>query len=135
VLRARLRAAVAPHADDPEAAAHAHADAILRFAEEQTLLARLAFATDLADRSLGTALLDRLAETQEKRLREGMADGEFRRDLDVAVIAQALVGMQARVVVWWLADGKRTPRAVVVDSLAKLRLTGLQPPHSKGIPR
>jgi AcrR family transcriptional regulator len=135
VLRARLRAAVAPHADDPEAAAHAHAEAILRFAEEQAPLARLVFATDLADRSLGTALLDRLAETQEKRLREGMADGEFRRDLDVAVTAQALVGMQARVVAWWLADRKRTPRAVVVDTLAKLRLTGLQPPHPKGTPR
>jgi AcrR family transcriptional regulator len=134
-LRARLRAAVAPHAEDPEAAAVAHADAMLRFAEEQAPLARLIFGTDLADRSLGMALLDRLAETQEKRLREGMAEGSFRRDINVAVTAQALVGMQARVVAWWLADRKRTPRAVVVDTLAKLRLSGLHVPQPKGTSR
>ncbi len=135
MLRARLHAAVAPHADDPEAAARAHADAMLRFAEEQAPRARLVFGADLADRTLGTALLDRLAEFQEKRLREGIAEGVFRRDIDVAVTAQALVGMQGRVVSWWLADRKRTPRAVVVDTLAKLRLTGLHAPHPKGTRR
>ena len=134
-LRARLRAAVAPHADDPESATRAHADAMLRFAEEQAPLARLVFGTDLTDRNLGHVLLDRLAQTQESRLREGMAEGVFRRDIDVAVTAQALVGMQARVVAWWLADRKRTPRAVVVDTLAKLRLTGVHAPHPKGTPR
>lgn len=124
-LRARLRAATAPYVDDHEAAARAHAEAMLCFAEEHASLAQLLFSPEFAATGQSTALFDRLAESQEARLREGMAEGVFRSDVDVAVTAQALVGMQTRVVAWWLADRKRTPRSVVVDTLAKLRLTGL----------
>jgi AcrR family transcriptional regulator len=134
-LRARLRAATAPHAGDPESAARAHAEAMLSFVEENSSFARLLFSADFAATGQGAALLDRLAESQEARLRQGMEEGVFRRDVDVAVTAQALVGMQTRVVTWWLADRKRTPRSVVVDTLAKLRLGGLHSPDPRGASR
>ena len=42
-----------------------------------------------------------------------------------AVAAQILVGMQMHVLSWWTRDPSVAPRAVIVDTLTKVRLSGL----------
>lgn len=122
-LRGRLRRAVERAGDDPEAAARAHAAALVDFVSSPGAQAHLLFATDSP--GLRGEILDAMAEAQEAHLRERGEDGYFRTDIDPAVAAQALVGMQSRVLIWWNEDRRRASRAAVIDTLAKLRLSGV----------
>jgi hypothetical protein len=54
-----------------------------------------------------------------------MAQGYFRADLDPAVAAHAVIGMLNQVLHWWTQDPSRAPREVVVDTITRLRLSGL----------
>lgn len=126
-LLGRLQAVRTRVGGDPAERARAHAETVVRFAEERRPLARVLFVGDVASTRLGAEMLDRLATHQEKRIRDGMMEGWFRDDVDPGVAAQALIGMQARVIGWWTEDPTRAPRETVVDTLAKLRLSGIHP--------
>ena len=43
------------------------------------------------------------------------------------VLSQAVVGMFARVVAWWVADPSRATREEVIESLTRIQLSGTQP--------
>jgi hypothetical protein len=60
-----------------------------------------------------------------------MAQGYFRADLDPAVAARAVIGMLAQVLHWWTQDPTRAPREVVVDTITRLRLSGLHAAEGK----
>ncbi len=122
-LRACLRKAVERPGLAPERAARAHAAALVDFVSGTRALGRLLFATDSP--GLRGEIFDAMAEAQEAHLRERGKEGYFRTDIDPAVAAQALVGMQSRVLMWWLEDRKRASRAAVIDTLAKIRLSGV----------
>jgi AcrR family transcriptional regulator len=122
-LRARLRASVERKHSTVERAARAHATALVDFVADPSTRGRLLFANDAP--GLRGELLDAMAAAQEAHLRERRRDGYFRADIDATVAAQALVGMQSRVLTWWLANPRRASRKSVIDTLAKLRLSGI----------
>jgi AcrR family transcriptional regulator len=126
-LRARLRQAYeTPHASVAEAVRD-QMETMVRLAEEHPALCRILFSTEVAATAIGAEVLNLLAGMQEDGLREGMAEGYFRNDVDPAVAAQTLVGMQMHVLSWWTRDPSVAPREVVIDTLTKVRLSGLHP--------
>jgi len=111
---------------------HAHSEALVGFAAEHPALFQILFSTEVATTAAGSELLSALATHQEERLREGMAEDYFRRDLDPAVAAHAVIGMLTEVLRWWTQAPSRAPREVVVDTITKMRLFGLHAGESAG---
>lgn len=128
-LRARLRAAVERTHASVEAAARAHAEALVDFVADPSTRGRLLFANDAP--GVRNDLFDAMAAAQEAHLRERRRDGYFRADIDPAAAAQALVGMQSRLLMWWLEHPRRAARRTIVDTLAKLRLSGIHTARTK----
>jgi AcrR family transcriptional regulator len=122
-LRTRLRQAVERPGLGAEQAARAHATALVDFVAVAGAQGRLLFAADAP--GLRGEIFDAMATAQEAHLRERGRDGYFRTDIDAAVAAQALVGMQSRVLMWWIENPSRASRAKVIDTIAKLRLSGI----------
>jgi hypothetical protein len=69
-------------------------------------------------------VLDRLAAGATEALRERAAAGTFSADLDADITAQALTGMFARVVGWWIEDPSRATREAMIESLVHIQLYG-----------
>jgi AcrR family transcriptional regulator len=109
----------------------AHTEALVGYAAEHPALFQILFSTEVAATAAGAELLGSLMAHQEDRLREGMAQGYFRADLDPAVAAHAVIGMLAQVLHWWTQDPTRAPREVVVDTITRLRLSGLHAGEAK----
>ena len=130
-LRTRLRAAVERAHPTVQEAARAHAKALVDFVADPGKRGRLLFAGDAP--GLRGDVLDAMAAAQEAHLLERRGDGYFRDDIDAAIAAQALVGMQSRVLTWWIENPARASRAKIIDTLAKLRLSGIH--GSGGEPR
>lgn len=127
-LRARLRAAVERTHATVAAAAQAHATALVDFVMDPSARGRLLFAADAP--GLRNDVLEAMAEAQKAHLLERRRDGYFRADVHPEVAAQALVGMQSRALMWWLANPTRASRRAVIDTLAKLRVSGI---HDAGV--
>jgi len=122
-LRARLRAAVErAHATIADAA-RAHAAALVDFVADPRARGRLLFAVDAP--GLRNDVLDEMASLQKAHLLERGRDGYFRTDVHAGAAAQALVGMQSRTLMWWLEDPRRATRLEIIDTLARLRLSGI----------
>lgn len=122
-LRARLRDAAERDHATVEACARAHATALVDFVADPGNRGRLLFAGDAP--GLRGDMLDAMAAAQEAHLLERRRDGYFRADIDAAIAAQALVGMQSRVLLWWIENPTRASRRKIIDTLAKLRLSGI----------
>ena len=110
----------------------AHAEALVDYAAEHPALFQILFSTEVATTAAGAELLGSLTAHQEERLREGMAEGYFRADLDPGVAAHAVIGMLTQVLRWWTQDPSQAPREVVVDTITKVRLFGLHAEDSVG---
>ena len=115
-----------PHVDVAQAVRD-HVEVIVRLAEEHPAFCRILFGTEVATTAMGADVLNFLTRMQENRLREGMTEGYFRSDFDPAVAALALVGMQMHVMSWWIQDPSRASREAVIDTLARVQLSGLYP--------
>ena len=110
----------------------AHAEALVGYAAEHPALFQIMFSTEVASTAAGAELLKFVTAHQEERLREGMAEGYFRADLDPAVAAHAVIGMLIQVLHWWTQDPSRAPREVVIDTVTGLRLSGLHAKNCEG---
>jgi TetR/AcrR family fatty acid metabolism transcriptional regulator len=110
----------------------AHAEALVGYAAEHPALFQIVFSTEVSTTAAGAELLEFLTAHQEDRLREGMAEGYFRTDLDPAVAARAVIGMLIQVLHWWTQDPSRAPREVVIDTVTGLRLSGLHAKNCEG---
>jgi AcrR family transcriptional regulator len=108
----------------------AHAEALVGYAAEHPALFQILFSTEVTATAAGAELLEFVTAHQEERLREGMAEGYFRADLDPAVAANAVLGMLIQVLHWWTQDPSRAPQEAVIDTVTGLRLSGL---HAKNI--
>jgi AcrR family transcriptional regulator len=126
-LESRLEAAVGPVREQIDLAARARAETLLAFAEEHAELVRLAFGRGAEASGIGADVLDRFAA----RLERNIFAQRFRAKagLDPAVTAQALVGMWARVAIWWAESPGRAPRASVLQTLVELQLSGIRGGH------
>ncbi len=129
-LRRRLLRAVDSHRS-PESATRAHAAALVGFAEEQRDLIRILFSADGDAAAIESDVLDQLASTIADARRKHIASGDMPRELDPAVLSQALVGMWARVIAWWAEDPSRAEREHVIETLTRIQLSGTHPRKSR----
>jgi len=123
-LRQQLAAAFESE-DDPKVAVRAHAEALVAFAEANADLVRIVFGRDHGDVEVEADVLDYLAQVGADVLRRRIARGSIRTFLEPAAAAQALTGMFARVIAWWIDGGMRTPRQSMIDTLVGIQLQGI----------
>ncbi len=131
-LHAALRRITDARFPGVEESVRAHSEALVGYAAEHPALFQILFSTEVAATTAGAELLGFLTAHQEERLREGMAEGYFRGDLDPAVAAQAVIGMLTQVLHWWTQDPSRASREVVVETVTGLRLSGLHAKNCEG---
>ena len=108
-------------------AVRAQAEALTDVAQEKRNLIRILFSREADAAAVEADVLDGLAasiaDEHSAAVRAGIANAE----IDSAVLAQAIVGMWARVVAWWAEDPSRCARETVVDTLVRVQLGGTDP--------
>jgi len=108
---------------DDAARVRAHAEALVGFAEEKGSLIRMLFSADADAAAVEADILNTLAESIAKVRSER---GRVPTGVDLEVLSQAVVGMFARVVAWWVEDPGRATREDVIDTLTRIQLQGTQ---------
>lgn len=109
------------------------AEALVCYAEENRERVRIIFSVDRAsdgDREYAdvqTDLLSTLAAGIAQGRRQRIASGEMPAELDPVILSQALVGMWARVIAWWVEDPSRASRDTLIQTLTGIQLTGTHP--------
>jgi AcrR family transcriptional regulator len=122
-LEHRLRAIAV---DEPDAYTimKNQAEVLVGFAEDQRELLRIMFHPGSDVASIGSGILERLAEGVSLRRREAVAAGLAQDCFDSDVLAQAIVGMWAHVLAWWAEDPSRASRDAIIDTLTHFQLHG-----------
>ena len=100
------------------------AEVLVGFAEDQRDLLRIMFHPGSEVASIGSGILERLAEGVSERRRAAVAAGLAQDCFDSDVLAQAIVGMWAHVLAWWAEDPSRASRDAIVDTLTHFQLHG-----------
>ena len=126
VLRERLQAATRNAATLREGVP-LFAEALVGFAEENRDLVRILFSRDSEAAGIEADVLNELAAGIAENRRDRVARGEQPADLDPEVLSQALVGLLARVIAWWVEDPQRTSRETVIETLTRIQLSGTHP--------
>lgn len=125
-LRWRLDAAATPSEPLRESVPHL-ARALVSFAEEHRDWVRIIFSVDRDTLDVESDLLSELAASIADGRRHRIAHGETSAALDPVILSQALVGMWARVIAWWVEDPSRASRTTLIETLTKIQLTGTHP--------
>lgn len=102
-------------------------EALVGFAEENRDMVRILFSRDSEAAAVEANVLNEFAASIAANRRGQIETGELSPDVDPDVLAQAVVGLLARVVAWWVEDPSRAPRAAVVETLARIQLSGTHP--------
>ena len=105
----------------------AFSEALLAFAEEHRERVRILFSRDGDAAAVEADVLSELAASIAEGRRQRIASGEMPAELDPDVLSQALVGMLARVVAWWVEDPRRASRETVARTLTRIQLSGTHP--------
>lgn len=126
LLRERLEAATRAARGSREGVP-AFSDALVGFAEENRDLVRMLFSRDSEAAAVEADVLNALASSIAEARRSRIASGEMPASLDPEVLSQALVGLLARVIAWWVEDPSRAPRETVVTTLTRIQLSGTHP--------
>ena len=117
-------AAASANKTEVEDIVYAQADTLVGFAEEQRDLIRILFHPDGEAGDVPDRILERLAAGVSARRKERAAIGQSSACFDTEVLAQAVVGMWARVLVWWAEDPSRATRDDLVRTLTHFHLHG-----------
>jgi AcrR family transcriptional regulator len=125
-LRAHIEQATA-FAADLRGAVRAQVEALFDFASENRDLIRILFSADADAGAAGSALLDSFSSSIADGRRRAIASGEMPREIDAAVLSQALVGMLSRVLLWWTLDPDPVARETVIETLTRIQLSGTHP--------
>jgi hypothetical protein len=88
---------------------------------------RILFSRDGDAAGVEADVLSELAAGVAETRRGRIASGETSAALDPDVLSQALVGMLARVVAWWVEDPRRASRDTVARTLTRIQLGGTHP--------
>jgi AcrR family transcriptional regulator len=110
---------------DMRGAVRAQVEALIDFSSENRDLIRILFSAESG--VVGSALLDSLARFIAEGRRHAISTGEMPREIDAAVLSQALVGLLSRVVLWWLEDEGGPDRETVIETLTHIQLSGTHP--------
>lgn len=125
-LRGAIQGAV-QGAPDRQTAVRARVEAIVAFAELNHDVVRILFSRDSEAADLEADVLAHMAEGLCNRLLAEQKNGYFAADLKPAIAAQALLGMQTRLIDWWTEDTARATREEIICALIRLEQTGTQP--------
>ena len=125
-LRARLNDAL-DGAVGRAPGVRAHATALIDFASDHRDLVRILFSNEGDAAAVEADILNTLASTIAENRRERRAQGTLADELDPGVLSQAIVGMLARVVAWWVEDPSRATRESVIETLTRIQLSGTDP--------
>ncbi len=125
-LNRRLESANAGAANLREAV-RARSETLLDFAQDNRDLIRILFSREMDTAAVQARVLETLAQSVLEERRAAIAREEMPPEIDPRVLAQAVVGMWARVVAWWAEDPTRAPRAAVVETLTRIQLDGTHP--------
>lgn len=123
-LRAHIEAATRT-AGDLRGAVRAQVEALFDFASDNRDLIRILFSADAG--AAGSELLDSFSASIAEGRRHAIATGEMPREIDAAVLSQALVGMLSRALLWWIEDPDRVARETVIETLTRIQLSGTHP--------
>lgn len=109
------------------------AEALVCYAEENRERVRIIFRVDRDcdggrdNADVETDLLSTLAATIAEGRRQRISSGEMPAKLDPVILSQALVGMWARVIAWWIEDPSRASRNTLIRTLTEIQLAGTHP--------
>jgi len=113
---------------DPFAQARAHVETLVQYVEEHERLASFVLNLMMSGHPAARPMLDRGAELVEGSLRQGQEQGICRRDIDPRLAARAESRMNLGLLAWWAEDPGRASREKIIDTLAKIRFSGLHLP-------
>lgn len=122
-LEARLMA-LRDDANDPYRTMRNQAEALVGFAEEQRELMLILFHPGSEVAEIGEGILEKLAAGISERRREAVRAGLAQDCFEADVLAQAIVGMWARVLTWWAEDPTRADREALARTLTHFQLHG-----------
>lgn len=105
------------------------AEALVDYAEHHRDLVRIVFSVDRDSADVESDLLSELARSIAAGRREWIAAGQMPAALDPEILSQALVGMWARVMAWWVEDPSRASRETLIRTLTAIQLAGTHPPR------
>jgi len=125
-LERRLDVESLDHSGLPDAV-RAHAEALVSFTEDHRELILILFSGDAEAAAVESDILEKLATSFASERREMISAGAMPASLDPDVLAQAIVGMWARVMAWWAEDPQRATRETVIDTLTNIQLGGTHP--------
>jgi AcrR family transcriptional regulator len=126
LLRARLDAATQAFHGSRKAVP-AFTEALVGFAEENRDVVRILFSRNSEATHVEADVLNEFAAAIAANRRARIAAGEMPGDLDPDVLSQALVGLLARVVAWWVEDPGRASRETVIATLTRIQRSGTHP--------
>jgi len=123
-LREALRAAVT-NGRPGQDRVRAHATALLDFASRNQRVIRILFSGERDAAALEQDVLNALADSTARTHRERQT---LPPGAEPEVFAQALVGMFARVVIWWVENPHAATKSQVIETLAQIQYSGTQIP-------
>jgi TetR/AcrR family transcriptional regulator, cholesterol catabolism regulator len=130
-LAAAFRTAAAAHPDDPRAAIEAIVRAELEFLAEHSSFSKLLLTEmwreDRVWRETLVLARRELFAVISDIIRQGVATGEFRSDIDPEFGASALFGMTATVALDWLAFEPTKPLDVVLGQIVTAAFNAIRP--------
>jgi TetR/AcrR family transcriptional regulator, cholesterol catabolism regulator len=130
-LATAFRAAAAAHPDDPRAAIEALVRAELEFLAEHSSFSKLLLTEmwreDRVWRETLVLARRELFAVISDVIRQGVATGEFRADIDPEFGASALFGMTATVALDWLAFEPTKPLDIVLGQIVTTAFNAIRP--------
>jgi TetR/AcrR family transcriptional regulator, cholesterol catabolism regulator len=130
-LAEAFRAAAAAHPDDPRAAIEAIVRAELEFLSENSSFSKLLLTEmwreDRVWRETLVLARKSLFAVISDVIRQGVASGEFRDDVEPEFGASALFGMTATVALDWLAFEPDKPLETVLAQITKAAFNAIRP--------
>ena len=104
----------------------AHTEFLVTFAEKNPHYCQLLFDPESVRTQVHQEMLQFLVDAHIARLRVGKDMGWLPEDLNLAVAAQAVVGMLTQVLYWWVENTETATREEVIETLTRLRTYGMR---------
>ena len=124
-LHDRIRKSNLRPAKNVEHSVFMHTETIVNFFEENKSLMSIIINQMTTGSKSWETFSQVWVNEQIDRLKEGMAEGLFRNDIDLEIAAEGILGMRLNVLSWWLNHQPRPNKEKIIDTLAKMTYSGI----------